>query len=127
MKMMKTLLKLVFVGVLACVTVTLPSRAHAQSGQWTCNTAEMNSCIQSASQWMGQCIGQCPTQGSPQEYCYQGEITVCNDVQCNNGSTPETTTVCFDGASSGESCDGTCTTEMDALLQQCKASYCWQE
>jgi len=126
MKASQLILKLAFVGVLVCVLLSRASLASCQTQYYECNSG-MSSCVQLAQQWMGQCVGNCPHQGTDENFCYGFANCSCNNLTCTNGYTCYADSECFDAPSSGPDCIQNCSSQMTDLMDACYSEYCTAE
>jgi hypothetical protein len=129
MKPMKPLLKLLFVGLLVGWVVSQPSPVGAQSGgYYQCNSGAMGQCTGAIFQYMNQCVGSCPHQGSDEQLCYDwpscgyncvtsGTVTTCS-YDCTDSA------VCGDYPSSGANCIQECMYVAENMLEGCYSSDC---
>jgi hypothetical protein len=66
---MKPTLKLLFVGLLVACVMSIPKPVRAGNTCYSC-TSGMGTCLSAAQQWMNECIGNCPHQGTDEQICY---------------------------------------------------------
>lgn len=79
----------------------------------------MSDCMDSASQWMGQCIADCPTQGTDTQYNYY--YLVCNNGVC------DLIEEYYFAPESGYNCYDQCDDEMNSRVEGCLSSNCTAE
>jgi hypothetical protein len=125
---MKSVIKLLFVGLLVTFALARPYQVIAQSGQYYSCSVGVGACMQSAEEWMGNCVNDdCPHQGSPEQFCFGFANCSCNNLTCTNGETCFPDSICWDGPSSAGSCINSCISEMNNLVNQCYSEYCTLE
>lgn len=119
MKTMKPILKLLFVALLISWAFSRPPAVSAQGQNYTCSEPGMYNCTLSASEWMGQCIAECPKQGSDEEFDYN--YLVCNGGVCDMFEEY------YYAPMSGANCYDECDNVMGGLINGCLSSNCTPE
>jgi len=121
---MKAITKLVFVALLIAISMNLPSKSHAQSGQLACGAA-FGQCQASGQQWLTSCAYGCtmnqPSNTGSYTQCYPN-YTVSTNI--NGTITYNYGQACVTLPASGGSCVSNCANSYTQMLNNCVQAYC---
>ena len=85
-------------------------------GYWQCNSGPMGQCTGAIFQYMNQCVGSCPHQGSDVELCYE--------MVSLQGGQWLAAPLCGSYPSSGANCIQQCMYVAENMLEGCESSNC---
>lgn len=123
---MKPIVKLLFVALLIGVTLSLPSKVRASSGEYVC-TSEFPECYSGAEQALSQCANRCTEDGGGGQ-----QTQVCwaqpSIVGYSDGTyIVNIDTICDPVNYSGANCVQQCVNVFLATYEPCMSEYCTSE
>lgn len=127
---MKAITKLVFVALLIGISLSLPSRVRASSGQYSCGP-QFGQCQASLQQWMNTCAQDCSQYAGytgTAQYCYTITTYVGDGVYNPYTSIVlSSKSICWDTPLNAATCISGCVNQFNSQYSSCVSNYCTAE